>query len=87
MAALKKRSAVVAVDKAPIKTIDLTVADANSRPVPSPALELQAGLEAAFGAEPHVQKWSPATRLAILAAAATCPWIMIAATIAALTHL
>jgi hypothetical protein len=86
MAALKKRSAESGVDKAPIRIVDLTVADATSQAVPSPALELQASLEAAFGHEPYVQKWSPAARLAMLGAAATGPWILIAATIAALTR-
>jgi len=87
MAALKRRPPSTGVNVAPVKTIDLTIADASSRAVPSPALELQASLEAAFGDEPHVQKWSPAARLAVLGVAATGPWIVIAAAVAALTRL
>jgi len=86
MAALKKRFAVPGVDKAPVKIVDLTVADATSRAVPSPALDLQASLEAAFAQEPYVQKWSPAARLAMLGAVATGPWIVIAAAVLALTR-
>jgi hypothetical protein len=84
MAALKKRNALTGAAYAPIKTVDLTVADANSRAIPSPAHDLQASLEAAFGAEPYVQKWSPAARLAILGAVAAGPWLAIAAAVAAL---
>jgi hypothetical protein len=86
MAALKKPVVLTGVAPAPIKVVDLTLADASSRAIPSPALELQASLEAAFGAEPHVQKWSPAARLAILGAVAAGPWLLIAAAVAALRH-
>jgi len=86
MAALRKNSVVAArVDEASV-TSALTLAHATSRAAPSPALQLQASLEAAFADEPYVQKWSPRTRLAVIAALATGPWVLIAAAAVALTR-